>query len=96
MPDLATKDQWHLSTLSGEGVAKETPVNEIGNKVEHLILKLEVTHRDNTFMIYVEKEKRIKVATLPKEARKAKKILQYKVNDRHNRNALILLHVIST
>ena len=70
-------------------------VNEIGNKVKHLLLKLVKTHGNNTFTVYSEKEKHLKVATFPNNAKKVKELLQYDVKDRRNRNVLLLLHVIS-
>eukprot|EP00957_Ditylum_brightwellii_P005829 443327-Ditylum_brightwellii.AAC.1 len=73
----------------------DTPVNEIGNKFKHLTLKLKEAHGNNTFMVYSEKEKHIKVATFPKEAQKTKELLQYDIKDRHHSNISLLLHFIS-
>eukprot|EP00957_Ditylum_brightwellii_P112320 8563876-Ditylum_brightwellii.AAC.1 len=49
--------------LSARGATSNCPVNKIGTKVKHLLLKLVKTHVDNTFTVYSEKEKRLKVAT---------------------------------
>eukprot|EP00957_Ditylum_brightwellii_P080826 6148352-Ditylum_brightwellii.AAC.1 len=36
--------------LSAQGATSNYPVNKIGNRVKHLLLKLVETHGDNTFM----------------------------------------------
>eukprot|EP00957_Ditylum_brightwellii_P107701 8216954-Ditylum_brightwellii.AAC.1 len=56
--------------LSAQGATSNCSVNEIGNKVKHLLLKLVKIHGDNTSTVYSEKEKRLKVATFPNNAKK--------------------------
>ena len=88
--------QWEMCVqLSAQGATSNYPVNEIGTKVKHLLLKLVKTHGDNTFTVNSEKEKHLKVATFPNDAKKVKELLQYDVKDRRNRNVSLLLHVIS-
>ena len=88
--------QWAMCIqLSARGATSKGPVNEIVNKTKHLLLKLVKTHGNNTFTVYSEKEKHLKVATFPNNAKKVKELLQYDVKDRRNRNVLLLLHVIS-
>eukprot|EP00957_Ditylum_brightwellii_P194224 14792433-Ditylum_brightwellii.AAC.1 len=63
--------QWEMCIqLSAQGATSNYPVNEIENKVKHLLLKLVETHSNNTFMVYSEEEKRLKVATFPNDAKK--------------------------
>eukprot|EP00957_Ditylum_brightwellii_P145893 11109926-Ditylum_brightwellii.AAC.1 len=81
--------------LSAQGATGNYPVNKIGNKVKHLLLKLLKTHGNNTFMVYSEKEKRLKVATFTNDAKKVKELLQYDVKDRRNRHVSLLLRDIS-
>ena len=89
--------QWAMCIqLSVQGATSNCPMNEIGNKAKHLLLKLVKTHGNNTFTVYSEKEKHLKVATFPNNTKKVKELLQYDVKDRRNRNVLLLLHVIST
>eukprot|EP00957_Ditylum_brightwellii_P023696 1788633-Ditylum_brightwellii.AAC.1 len=56
--------------LSARGATRNCPVNKIGNKVKHLLLKLVETHGDNTFTVHSKKEKCLKVATFPNNAKK--------------------------
>eukprot|EP00957_Ditylum_brightwellii_P172100 13102162-Ditylum_brightwellii.AAC.1 len=58
--------------LSARGATSNYPVNEIGTKVKLLLLKLVETHGDNTFTVYSEKEKHLKVATFSNDAKKVK------------------------
>eukprot|EP00957_Ditylum_brightwellii_P136674 10422536-Ditylum_brightwellii.AAC.1 len=79
--------QWEMCIqLSAQGATSNYPVNEIGNKVKHSLLKLVKIHGNNTFTVYSEKEKHLKVATFPHDAKKVKELLQYDVKDRRNRN----------
>eukprot|EP00957_Ditylum_brightwellii_P004888 372477-Ditylum_brightwellii.AAC.1 len=88
--------QWEVCVqLTACDAMNNTPVNEIGNKFNHLILQLKETHGNNKCTVYSKKEKHIKVTTFPKEAQKTKESLQYDIKDRQNRNVLLLLHVIS-
>eukprot|EP00957_Ditylum_brightwellii_P110832 8453624-Ditylum_brightwellii.AAC.1 len=82
----------YLWGMSAQGATNNYPVNGIGNKVKHLLLKLVETHCDNTFTVYSEKEKHLKAATFPNDAKKVKELLQYDVKDRRNRNVSLLLH----
>eukprot|EP00957_Ditylum_brightwellii_P004604 350238-Ditylum_brightwellii.AAC.1 len=56
--------------LSAWGATSNCPVNRIGTKVKQLLLKLVETHGDNIFMVYSEKEKCLKLATFPNDAKK--------------------------
>eukprot|EP00957_Ditylum_brightwellii_P094077 7162620-Ditylum_brightwellii.AAC.1 len=88
--------QWEICIqLSARGATSNCPVNEIGTKVKHLLLKLVETHSNNTFTVYSEKEKRLKVATFLNNAKKVKELLQYDVKDRKKKIISLLLHVIS-
>eukprot|EP00957_Ditylum_brightwellii_P035531 2693842-Ditylum_brightwellii.AAC.1 len=63
--------QWEMcNQLSACGATSNCPVNKIGNKVKHLLLKLVKTHGNNTFTVYSEKEKCFKVATFPNDTKK--------------------------
>eukprot|EP00957_Ditylum_brightwellii_P083255 6330127-Ditylum_brightwellii.AAC.1 len=69
--EITELSQWEMYVqLSTQGETNNYPVNKIGNKVKHLLLKLVETHGDNTFTVYSEKEKCLKVATFPNDAKK--------------------------
>eukprot|EP00957_Ditylum_brightwellii_P001750 134496-Ditylum_brightwellii.AAC.1 len=79
--------QWEMHIqLSAQGATSNYPVNEIGNEIKHLLLKLVETRGNNIFTVYSEKEKRLKVATFSNDTKKVKELLQYDVKDRRNRN----------
>eukprot|EP00957_Ditylum_brightwellii_P018749 1408838-Ditylum_brightwellii.AAC.1 len=79
--------QWETCVqLSARGATSNCPVNKIGTKIKHLLLKLVETHGNNTFTVYSEKEKCLKVATFLNDAKKVKELLQYDVKDGRNRN----------
>eukprot|EP00957_Ditylum_brightwellii_P155621 11846039-Ditylum_brightwellii.AAC.1 len=70
--------QWEMCVqLSAQGTTSNCPVNKIGNKVKHLLLKQVKTHGNNTFMVYSDKEKHLKVATFPNNTKKVQELLQY-------------------
>eukprot|EP00957_Ditylum_brightwellii_P198441 15123173-Ditylum_brightwellii.AAC.1 len=78
--------QWEMRVqFSARGVSSNMLVAEIGNKVKHLLLKLEKIHGKNTFNVYSKKEKRIQVAMFPKTANNVKTLLNYNVKDRRNK-----------
>eukprot|EP00957_Ditylum_brightwellii_P207373 15352685-Ditylum_brightwellii.AAC.1 len=89
--------QWKMCVqLSARGASSNMPVAEIGNKVKHLLLKLEEIRGTNTLTMCSKKEKRIQVAMFPKTANNVKMLLNYDVKGRRNKNILFLFHVMST
>eukprot|EP00957_Ditylum_brightwellii_P004716 358852-Ditylum_brightwellii.AAC.1 len=62
--------EWCCAAVVRTKALSNYPANEIRKKVKHLLLKLVKTHGDNTFTVFSEKEKRLKVATFPNDAKK--------------------------
>eukprot|EP00957_Ditylum_brightwellii_P054527 4130872-Ditylum_brightwellii.AAC.1 len=63
--------QWEMCMyFSAQGASINTQVAKIGNKVKHLLLKLEEIHSKNTFTMCSKKEKKIQVTTFLKTANK--------------------------
>eukprot|EP00957_Ditylum_brightwellii_P140640 10713885-Ditylum_brightwellii.AAC.1 len=58
--------------LSARGASSNTSVAEIGNKVKHLLLKLEEIHGKNILTMQSKKENRNQVATFSKTANDVK------------------------
>eukprot|EP00957_Ditylum_brightwellii_P142567 10861815-Ditylum_brightwellii.AAC.1 len=88
--------QWEMCMqLSAQGASINMPEAKSGNKVKHLLLKLEEIHSKNMFTLYSKKEKRVQVALFPKTASKVNQLLTYDVKDRRNKNISFLFHVMS-
>eukprot|EP00957_Ditylum_brightwellii_P137430 10477995-Ditylum_brightwellii.AAC.1 len=59
--------QWGMCMqLSAQGASSNTPVSKLGNKVKHLLLKLDEVYGKNTFTIHSKKEKTIQATMFQK------------------------------
>eukprot|EP00957_Ditylum_brightwellii_P081045 6164211-Ditylum_brightwellii.AAC.1 len=64
-----------------QGATNQTPIAGIGNKVKHLLLKLQEANGTNKFTMYNEEEKKLNVEISPKKAPDIKVLLNYEVKE---------------
>eukprot|EP00957_Ditylum_brightwellii_P126424 9637096-Ditylum_brightwellii.AAC.1 len=91
--EISNLYQWEICVqLSTRGASINMPVSKFGNKVKHLLLKLEEICGKNAFTAHSKKEKRIQVETFPMTANEVKQLLTYIVKDRRSKKSHFVAH----
>eukprot|EP00957_Ditylum_brightwellii_P099904 7612990-Ditylum_brightwellii.AAC.1 len=88
--------QWELVVqMYAHGMQSLTDVNEVGQKLQTLLIKLQTVHSKPHFEQFNEKHERLKLKTFPNKANKVKKFLDYELLANNcNQNMSFILHAM--
>eukprot|EP00957_Ditylum_brightwellii_P056213 4261678-Ditylum_brightwellii.AAC.1 len=92
--DRANIFQWELVVqMYDHGAKSLTDINEVGQKLQTLLIKLQSAHGKSNFELFTEKHKRLKLKTFPKKADEVKKFLDNELLANNcKRNMFFILH----
>eukprot|EP00957_Ditylum_brightwellii_P009712 732143-Ditylum_brightwellii.AAC.1 len=88
--------QWEMCVqFSSRRASMKNPTSDVRDKIKSLVIKLQEMHGKDTFLLFTEKGKRIKIKTFPAKAAEVYEMFDYTVREKGYKNVSLILHAMA-